>query len=566
MRLHLNKITTYIDYVFDIPDDAKAVLMITRSAGGKTTIAKLFYAYLVGDVEPTLLKAGESRGVARLEFAGRTYTLEITESSRRVDRVLNADYAEYLVFTENTPLYAIYLSPEKIDLNALEKRFLREPEELKKIEAELAKLEKEGVDYDKMIEDYERSIRTYQEMLAEVEAELVKIEAQLNKLKQYENVKVILEKKEKESKYSNLKKVVEEYENELKQIAITLSSIDYNSLKEQRKSVGDELSRLHLRKRLYDEVKDALQTIKTALEKLEDKVDILYELNVPLFGVFPDADTIRSYISDVEHVLEELVSKHGELSTRIAKLQQELDQLDKQISEYIRKYQRAQTLESEIQRLKSQLHRLESEISMLQRKVDAICRELGRSEEEIIAEYTSMEDVNKLMSKKNQLLAEKEKLLSYIRSFEEVRQRVISEKERLSEKENIYEEQKKKYSLLKGEWQKKKKVFREAFFESFRNAFKVIKLEGFDVEELKFKERVGYTYSQSERLYVTIAFQLALATALKSVGFDVPFVVIDLITPLDTKFEKELLRILTEAPVKTILLKTGDKNEIVLLT
>ena len=152
MKLRLQNIAVFIDNTLTVPDDAKAVVVYSGSATGKTTIAKTFFSFLTGSVDSKLLRHGSSSGIAKLELGGKVYEMKLAPSSQSVDRVITANYGEVLVFTDGTPLYTVYLSPEKLDLNVFEKKYLVEPEELKSLEAELAKIEKEVVDYSKMLE------------------------------------------------------------------------------------------------------------------------------------------------------------------------------------------------------------------------------------------------------------------------------------------------------------------------------------------------------------------------------------------------------------------------------
>ncbi|RLE89268.1 MAG: hypothetical protein DRN04_16510, partial [Thermoprotei archaeon] len=467
---------------------AKSII-IENSAGGKTTIARVLNAFLSGRVDRALLKVQErnkrkvDKGSAELVFNGRKYRLEITFDSDRVDKIFDAEYAEYLVLTENTPLYGIYVSPDRMSLDFLVSKFVPEPVELKRLEGEMYRLEKEAIDYDNMAKGYEDTAKKYEKDLNKVEEELKKIEEQLAKWKEYENIKVINKKKEKERELKNIVKLVNEYRQEQEELTKKLGGTNYDDLKVRRKEVADELGSLYTMRKLYEETKEALQGLKTYLEKIEDKIDILYDLNIPLFGGFPDAETIRTYINDLEVALEAVVSKYAETSQKIKELEKELDRLDRTIREYVSAYERLQQLEVEIERLERRKRDLENEIAYLNRKVQEILQKEGGTEDELIKRYASLEDINKLMARKNELLKEKEKLKTYIKSFREAAEKARRQKEQNKEINRKYEEIKRKYNSLNYKWKKERKTFKETFKEAFREAFKNISIPDFDPEE-----------------------------------------------------------------------------------
>jgi len=395
---------------------AKSII-IENSAGGKTTIARVLNAFLSGRIDRALLKTQDNKnrkrirkGSAELIFNGRKYRLEITFDSDRVDKIFDAEYAEYLVLTEITPLYGIYVSPDRMSLDFLVTKFVPESIELRKLEGGLYRLKSESVDYDKMIKGYEETAKKYEEDLAKVEEELKKIEEQLAKWKEYENIKVINKKKEKERELKNVKEALEKYEKERKELLGKIMNANYEELKLRRKEIADELSSLYYKRKLYEQAKEAFNLIKEGLTKLENASDITYELNVPLFGQLIDPDAIRTFINDCNASINEVVSRHAEISQRIKELEEELDRLDRTIREYVSAYERLQQLDVEIGGLERRKRDLENEVAYLQRKVEEILQKEGGTEDKLIKRYASLEDINKLMARKNELLKEKEEL------------------------------------------------------------------------------------------------------------------------------------------------------------
>ena len=547
---------------------AKSII-IENSAGGKTTIARVLNAFLSGRIDRALLKTQDNKnrkrirkGSAGLVFNGRKYGLEISFDNDRVDKIFDAEYAEYLVLTENTPLYGIYVSPDRMSLDFLISKFVPEPVELKRLEGEMYRLEKEAIDYDNMAKGYEDTAKKYEKDLNKVEEELKKIEEQLTKWKEYENIKVINKKKEKERELKNVKEALEKYEKERKELLGKIMNANYEELKLRRKEIADELSSLYYKRKLYEQAKEAFNLIKEGLTKLENASDITYELNVPLFGQLIDPNAIRIFIDDCNASINEVESRHAEISQKIKEFEEELDRLDRTIREYVSAYERLQQLDVEIERLERRKRDLENEIAYLRRKVEEILQKEKSSEDELIKKYASLKDINKLIARRNELLKEKEKLKTYIRDFREAAERARRQKEQNKEINRKYEEIKRKYNSLNYKWKKEKRIFRDTFKEAFREAFKNISIPDFDPEEMKIY-RPPHTYSQSERLYMTIAYQYALVKALSKLGKQIPLVVIDLIASLDSKYLKEILRLYKESEFNVILFKTRTGNEII---
>ena len=528
---------------------------VENSAGGKTTIARVLNAFLTGRVDTSLLKHKSTSGNAILEFNNKTYTFYISREVHKVDKIFDAEYADYLVLTENTPLYGIYVSPDRMSLDFLVSKFVSEPMELRKLEGELYRLKSESVDYDKMIKGYEETAKKYEEDLAKVEKELKEIEEKLAKWKEYENIKVILKKREKEGELKTIEEILENYEKERNELLAKLENMDYEELKLRRKQIADELERLYRMRRLYEEAKHAFELIKNGLLKLKDSKDVIYELYTPLFGQPLDPESIETYIDDCNASIEEVTSKYTETSQKIKELEKERDELDKQIGEYVKTHEQLSQLEVKIEKLKKRERELEYEIAYLQRKVEEITKEKGKTEEDLIKEYASLEDINKLMARKNELLKEKEKLKTYIKSFKEAAEKARRQKEWNKELHEKYEEIKKRYSSLKYTWQKQRKLFKDTFLKAFREAFRNISIPDFDPKEMKI-ERPPHTYSESERFYMAIAYQYALVKALNKIGREIPLVIIDLIASLDKKYLKEILQLYKESGFNVIIFKT----------
>ncbi|MEM4619555.1 MAG: hypothetical protein QW607_05020, partial [Desulfurococcaceae archaeon] len=80
-------------------------------------------------------------------------------------------------------------------------------------------------------------------------------------------------------------------------------------------------------------------------------------------------------------------------------------------------------------------------------------------------------------------------------------------------------------------------------------------------QTLKF-ERSGQTYSKSERLLITACYITSLARTLIETGHDVPFIVIDVLSPIDTRFEKALMNLVKTVSTKTIILMTKNENTV----
>ena len=124
-----------------------------------------------------------------------------------------------------------------------------------------------------------------------------------------------------------------------------------------------------------------------------------------------------------------------------------------------------------------------------------------------------------------------------------------------------YEDLKKRYEELKSRWSQQRQLFVKTFRESFKEVFKNITIPDFDPENMSIA-RAPHTYSQGERLLMAIAYQYALLSALKALGHEIPIVVIDLVAPIDIKYESEIIRVYRGFDAIKIILKTADTSEV----
>lgn len=538
------------------------VVILEPTAAGKTTIARVLHSFLTGNVDISLLSTGRNMGKASLKFKNKEYKLVISkESGVKVDKILNDPYANYLVLTEGTDLYSFYASPPKaVDLDELVKRFVPPPPELVQLESSLRQAETKTVDVDKMTEELNKNLNSYKQRLQALEEELKRVEAELAKAIDVSKVKAVLEKKELEEKVKRLEERSKKISNELIQVVASLQA-NYEELKEKRKELADKVERLYRRLYMLDAAVKALEKIKEGLSELRDTVDVLAEFDVLLFGQFISSDTVDVFLNDITSGIETLTAKRAELRAEISKTEAQLTEVDKILTTYINNYQRMEALETERNKIERELSELRYRLQLAERKVKEITQALGMSEEEILKRATETGDVSKLLQRKQELLSEIEGIKISISDLEKKIEATTIRKDEALKTKAEYEELKKKYDAVKNKWNQQKQLFKKVFKSAYMEIFTNISIPDFDPESMTIF-RPPHTYSQGERLLMAIAYQYALLSALKAIGYDIPMVVIDIVAPTDSTRENEIIRVYKNFDAIKIILKTADTSEI----
>jgi predicted nucleic acid-binding Zn-ribbon protein len=564
MKLVLKDIGIFeVEKIITIPDNVKLAIILEPSAAGKTTIARTLYTFLTGSIDSSLLRRGATSGYATFVYKNQKYVLTISPNKHYVDKVVKEPYGEYLVLTEGTPLYSIYVAPpRRITVDDLVKMFVKPPVELTKLENELKRLEPSAFDIDAIIDGYKDEIEKRRQRLEDLRRRLEEIEKKLANTIPTEKANVVLKKRDLESRVERLRRRLEEDREEHAKLLTEIQSTDYDDLKLRHKELGEEIERLHRRKDMLESAKEGFELIKQGLKRLQSVVDVLYELDVPLFGQLVSSDTIELFLNDAGSAIETITSKHAEIAQEISELERQKAEVDSILQDYIKKHDRITVLESEIRRLQNELKGLEYELSMIERKSREILAELGLSEDELIKKLLEQEDVARLMQRKKDLQREIERLEDEIASFQRALENAERQREEILKKKQEYEELRRKYNVLKNEWNRRRDLFKKTFKESFSSVFTNIRIRDFNPEAMEIY-RPPHTYSQSERLMIAIAYQYALIKSLLAVGYSVPLVVVDLIVPLDSRWENEIKKLYKELQVNTLILKTSDVSKFV---
>ena len=538
------------------------VLVLEPTAAGKTTIARVLYAFLTGNVDMGLLSSNKDEGSAELTLLGKSYRLSIDRGGgAKVDKVLSEPYADYLVLTESTPLYTIYASPPKsIDVAELAKRFVPPPPELSQLEAMLKREEPKTVDVDSVIEELNNNINFYRQRIQALEEELEKIDADLSKATELERIKIVLEKRKLEDRAKKLEERVRSISDELVQLVVSLQAENYEELKLRGKDLADKVERLYRRLDMIDRAVRSLEKIKEGLTELRGIVDILAEYGVVLFGQFVSSDTVDVFLNDVEAGIETLTSKRAEVRTEIGRVEDERNKINNMLEDYVRRYQRAEALEAERSRLEKELADLRVRLHHMEKKVRELVQEMGVGEDELLKRVLEAGNTADLLQKKQEIVSEIERLKAAVKDLEKKVADMVSKKEEVQRARKEYEDLKKRYEELKSRWSQQRQLFVKTFRESFKEVFKNITIPDFDPENMSIA-RAPHTYSQGERFLMAVAYQYALLSALKALGHDIPVVVIDMVVPVDERYEREIIRVYRGFDAIKVLLKTADTFE-----
>jgi len=561
LKLEINGLGPY-RYGKAVETENKFIEILDPTANGKTTIARILYAFLTGHVDTSLLTTGASEGYATLTFNGKTYWLTIKQGLANVNKLLEEPYAEYLVLTEGTPLYSFYVSPPKqIDIDDLVRRFVPQPPELSKLEADLRALESKTFDFDKLIQSYQVTLNEKQKNLASLEEELRKVNEELSKVIDVKKIEPVFEKQKLQDQVKALEAEIKKLQDEYTRLVTEVQMENYDEIKSKYEDLSGKIERLYRTRDRIDKVIGSLEKIRDALDIIRGDVDVLMEYDIVLFGQPPDPDSVESWISDLKAGIETLTAKRTELRAEISKLEQEKNRVEITLEEYAKKLERIRELESTISRRNRELSEAKIRLTSAERYVQMLERELGMSEDEIIKRATESKNADRLMARKRELERQIEETKRLIRDIETAIEKTKQKKEEAIESKSKYEEIKRKYNAIKNEWNEKKRIFRETFKVAFKEVFKNINIPDFDPENMIIF-RPPHTYSQGERLLMTIAYQYGIVSALRAVGYDVPMVVIDLIVPIDDRYELEIIRVYKNLDTMRILLKTSNETGI----
>ncbi|MEM4583985.1 MAG: hypothetical protein QW611_03330 [Ignisphaera sp.] len=566
MELRVNGLANIINATYNLLSDEVSVIVTNKSASGKTTIAKTLYAFLTGEAKTDLIAKDIDAGVAELLFRNKLYRLYLSRSGeKRVDRIIDKDYVQYLVLTETGPMYAFYHQPDKFDLSIIVDKIVERPD-TRDIEEEMKRIEQVIGSSLKIVKEYEELIPRYENELAEVEKRLAELNEMIEKAARSEKLKIILKKNSLEEDIQRIEDQIKRYEEEIAKISIELQEINYEELRKKRKSLGEDVEKLEKMKLVYSNVIENLKILRDALRKLVGYADVLADLNVYLFGVPVDPQTIETFANDCDIVIEEVMSKAGEIDTRLAKIRQELNIIDNTIKRFNEKINKRETLQLEIQRLVEKKRNLEYEKTRIDREVSKLVKELGKSESELVNEYILQKDIQEMLTERNKLMNRKQELIATLTSLRSMVDSFRKEQETTEELRKRYEMLKRTRDEMEVEYHRKRKQIVESFKKHMMEAFKTlieknIQIKHFNPQTMRF-ERSGQTYSKSERLIITVCYIVSLAKTLIEMNYDVPFIVIDVLSPIDGRFEKALIELVRSVPTKAIVLMTKNEDSV----
>lgn len=569
MELRVKHFANMMDAGFDLLDDTSSVIVSNMSSTGKTTIARILYGFLTGEVRGDMVSKEADSAEAELVLGGKEYRMvnSLRDGKAIVDRVINRDYAQYLVLTEVGPMYAFYSQPDKFSPEIVVNKVVSKPN-TKEIDEELGKLEQSGI-APKLLKEYEETLAKYERELQEVEGRLAEVSEKLDRATRSERAEVLIKKQRIAEDIARIERQISLYEEEVAKLSSEINPTAYDELKMKRRRLGEDVERLERQKLTLTTARDILKNIYDSLRKLVAISDTLSDLNVYLFGNPLDPDTVASLASDCEAAIETVVSKIAEVDSLLSSIRQELSVCDAKIRQYNERFNRREVLLNEIQRLQEEKRKLEYERVRVEREANRILQETGKTEAELLKEYVSREDLQKMMSERSKLQSRRAELITTVESL----RNMVASLRREVESEALrkrYEELKRRKAEIESSYQRDYRLFLEKFKESMEGLFEIAKNEGvrirhFDPKTLRF-ERPGHTFSKSERLLLAASYVLATAKALCDLGYPVPYVVIDVLSPIDSRYERALISMAQTVPAKVIILTTKNENAVKPLT
>lgn len=567
MKLVIKNLANMKDLSIEIPHSA---IVCNKSATGKTTLAKVLYAFLGGTVDSDLISVGETSGEAILELNGRKYTLQIRKGKAPyVETIVDgSEWADYVVLSEFTFMNSVHQRPHEFSIDTVVSKFVKKPSSLE-IDQEISELEGK-LESIKAIDTIMKSIAEYEATAKELESELEnvtrKLEAAREKIGELGNiVKLVMNLENTKKRLEELKSAEASLEEELKKITVDLSQPAYASDREKSKSLRERIGQLERKLNTVYEVRSAVEAIVKHLNTLAKYVDVLVEVNAFILSNPVDAEAMNTLINDFDIIREELMKYESSLRGDLEKLRNELSSVETRLRKYVEMYQRRETLTAELNRIKEKISEAMREKSRLEAELEKLASTTGKAPAELLREYTERDQELALLLKKKQELEAKlndtKKVLSNLYSTIE-KLKAGGAEEMLAR----YHELKKAKNTLEAEYQQKKRKFIETFKQTVVELYEEagVAIPGFDPSTLKF-DRKGQTYSKSERFLVATIYTLAIATAAVSIGVKIPYVVIDVFTPLDPRFESGIVKIAKRASKHTriVLLSTRGEQSIV---
>lgn len=559
---------------YNLLDDSTSVIVTNRSASGKTTIAKILYAFLTGELKEDVIGKDFNEATAELLYGDKKYRISVSVtlndkrsiSIKQMDKIGDQAYFQYLVLTESGPMYSFYFQPSKFDLNAIVDKVVARPN-TKEIDEELRRIEQSIGVIPRMVKDYEDSLLKYEQELSEVEAKIAEVEKLLETAtKSSSRVEILLKKKKIDEDLNRIDSLIKKYEDEINSISTELQSVDYDRYRRRRKELGEEIEKLERSKLILNNIKELLKTLGDTIRKLVSVSDVLSDLNIYLFGSPIDPKTMETYVNDCEVALEEVTAKLADIDTKLSAMRQELNKVDSNIRHYNERFNRRETLLNEVQKLKDERRKLEFERMRIEREISKLLHETGKTVSDLLSEYVTQEEIQRLLKERDSLMLKKNELLTTIKSLRNMIESVKREQAEAEALRKRYEELKKIKNDIEMEYQRKRAAFIESFKESLIEAIRFLNnekiyIKHFDPKTIEFR-RPGQTYSKSERLLITSLFIFSLAKALTSLGYPVPFVVIDVLSPIDSQYEKALITLSKSVPAKTIILMTKNEHAV----
>ena len=565
MELALRNITIFKSRTLKFPDKNKVFIYTNISATGKTTIAKIMYSFATGRVDTSLKSVSAEEGEAILTLGSRQYRLLISDQGTRVERVLQAPWSGFLVMTEGTELYPVYISPpSELSIDPYLNDIVPPPKELAQmppvdLPSELQQIEKQLLQYQTSLHSKEKALREVEEQLRKLNKVSTKV-VNVN-LAPYYRVKEL------QSKIEATRRKIDELSSRIAALEASIDRNEYSRLKRLHNKY--ELELMNLRRELdrYARLREALEKIREGLKELAGYLDLDIAHKIVICSQLITEEFLNSSINDVEASIYVVQERIEDINSRIGSLEAEKTDVDAKLQKITRMFIEYETLTRQVNMLKNQLQRYQEQLRNARIQLTNLLKKLGlASVEELEKLLQENQRMAELLRLREQLEERRQRLSADINSIHEAMRALEERRRQLLEKEEEFSRLKRAIAEKRRKYTERVALVREYFRESLYYFLSHFKIPDFNIEALKLL-RPSKTYSQAERFIIAVGMQYALLSILLRLGYTVPFVVIDILAPIDTNKERRIIELfkglVKDRNTQVVFLKTSDEEKLV---
>lgn len=565
MRLELKDITIFTKKEITFPDKNRVFIYTNTSATGKTTIARVLYAFATGRVDTSLRRLGAEKGEAILTLGSRDYILEISDEGTKVERITLAPWSGFLVLTEATDLYPVYISPPMaLSIEPYLNDIVPPPKELAQLPSANVPLELQQIE--KQILHYQTSLHNKEKALQGIEAKLRSLSKASSSLLSI-NLSPYYRVRELESKIQAAKKKLEELSNQITSLEASIDREEYSRLKQLHNKYESELMRLREELDRYAGLYETLERIRRGFKELSRYLDMDISHKIVLCSQIVTPDFLASAVNDAEASIAVVSEKIKDINSKIEQLEAKKAEIDARLQEITRAFLEYETLIRQSNLLKTQLQRYQEQLRSARIQLSSLLKRLGvQSVEELEKLMEEKSKIVELVKKREELERERQRLLTDISSMTEAIRALEERRRELLAKEEEFNRLKKAIAEKRRRYMEKVSLVREHFKESLYYFLSHFEIPDFNIEAMQLL-RPGKTYSQAERFIIALGIQYAIVSTLIKLGYTIPYVVIDIMAPMDSGKERRIVELFKELvrgrSTQVVFLKTADEERLV---